>query len=119
MTMCRSVAADDEQPGVVRPTRDRGLGRPGTRLDPAVGRSGGDAQRPALGNAASTAIGAQPTGERLLPAGQALSISAAASGPVMADVTPEGSDTRVELLEQSGGRSRILWWRGDLVLFGF
>ena len=62
---------------------------------------------------------AQPIGERTLPVGKALSISGSASGPVMADVTPEDSDTRVELLEQSGGRSRILWWRDDVVLFGW
>lgn len=68
---------------------------------------------------AAAGIRSQALGERTLPTGQALSISGAVSGPVMADVTPEDSDTRVEVLEQSGGRSRIFWWRDDLVLVGW
>jgi hypothetical protein len=65
-------------------------------------------------------IGAGPSlGERTLPARQSLSIAAEASGRAVADVTPESGDSRVELLEQSGGRSRIVWWRDDVVLFGW
>lgn len=63
--------------------------------------------------------GVQGLGERLLPVGRALSFSGAASGPALLEVTPEDSDTRVDLLEQSGGRSRIVWWRDDMVLFGW
>lgn len=61
----------------------------------------------------------QGLGERLLPVGRALSFSGAASGPALLDVTPDDSDTRVDLLEQAGGRSRIVWWRDDMVLFGW
>lgn len=58
-------------------------------------------------------------GERLLPAGGAVALSSSAGGAAVLELRTTDADTRVDVLELAGGRAKIVWWRPDVVLFGW
>jgi hypothetical protein len=58
-------------------------------------------------------------GERVLTPGQVIRIAADASGPDVAAVKVSDDFTTVEVLQQLGHRSFVLWWDADMVYFGW
>ena len=55
-----------------------------------------------------------------LPPGRPVRLRATPGGPTTVELRPgKGDDLTVTVLEQSQGNSRIAWWTGDVVAFGW
>lgn len=71
--------------------------------------------RPAIGRPGDADLG-----EHVLSIGQIIGVATRPEGPDVIEVTvDEEDDTVIELLEQRGPRSFILWWQSDMVYFGW
>ena len=65
-------------------------------------------------------VSQRPRSDRLLPEEAGVQLSADPDGPAMAEITATSEyDSSVEVVQQAGARSRILWSSGRAIYFGW